>query len=95
MKYVARNGIDNQLTIQDALVLTSKSKSAADEVVDTDDPIIAKNIKYILRKVMKEDSGTWKAMYCLKDLKRINPDLDFKVEYDSDRRTGGQPKISP
>ena len=84
MKYFARNGLNNQLTVQEALVLTSKSQSAADEVVDTDDPMITKNINHILRKVMKEDSGTWKAIDYLRELKRINPNLDFKVAYDSD-----------
>ena len=33
---------------------------------------------------MKEDSGTWKAIDYLRELKRINHNLDFKVAYDSD-----------
>ena len=74
--------------MQDALMLTSKSESAADEMVDTDDPMITKKMNYILRKVMKEDSGTWKAIDYLRELKSVNTGLDFRVAYDS----GGAPE---
>ena len=84
MKYFARKGLNNELTVEEALALTSKSQSAADEVVDTDDPLISKNINYILRKVMKEDSGTWKAIDYLRELKKVDRDLNFRVAYDSD-----------
>jgi hypothetical protein len=57
--------------------------------VDTDDPIIRKNVTNILRKIMTEDSGTWKALAYLEECKSQYPGFDFCVCYDSEGKEIG------
>ena len=40
------------------------------------------NFLAILRKVMQDDSGTWKAIGYLNELKIKMPGTDFRVRYD-------------
>jgi hypothetical protein len=42
-EYHRKNGDNSELTTEDAAALTSHKKSAADEIISTDDPMIAKN----------------------------------------------------
>jgi hypothetical protein len=42
-EYHTKNGGSSELTMEDAATLTSQKKSAADEMISTDDPMIAKN----------------------------------------------------
>jgi hypothetical protein len=42
-EYHTKNGGNSELTMEDAAALTSHKKSAADEMISTDDPMIAKN----------------------------------------------------
>jgi hypothetical protein len=58
--------------MEDAAALTSHKKSAADEMISTDDSMIAKNHTYLLRKVLAEDSSTWKAIRYLEENKKIS-----------------------
>jgi hypothetical protein len=44
--------------MEEAQALSYKSQCAADESVDTNDPIIHKNVSNILLKIMMWDSGT-------------------------------------
>ena len=41
-EYHTKNGGNSELTMEDAAALTSNKKSAADEMISTDDPMIAK-----------------------------------------------------
>ena len=70
--------------MEEAQALSSKSQCAADETVNTDDPIIRKNVTNILRKIMTEDSGTWKALAYLQECKSQYPGFDYRVHYDKD-----------
>jgi hypothetical protein len=74
------------LTTEDAAALTSHKKSAADEIISTDDPMIAKNhtdLLLFLRWVLAEDSAAWKAIRYLEENKNIYPGFDFRVKYSS------------
>jgi hypothetical protein len=75
--YFARKGPYEELTMEEAQALFSKSQCAADETVDTDDPIIHKNVTNILRKIMTEDLGTWKALAYLEECKSQYPGFDI------------------
>jgi hypothetical protein len=46
----------------EARVLTSKSTSAADELVSYDNPIFAKQFKHQLQKTMQDDSTMWEVL---------------------------------
>jgi hypothetical protein len=70
--------------MEEAQALFSKSQCAADETVDTDDPIIHKNVTNILRKIMTEDLGTWKALAYLEECKSQYPGFDFRVHYNKE-----------
>jgi hypothetical protein len=61
-EYHAKNGGNSEFTMEDAAALTSHKKSAADETISTDDPMIAKNHTDHLRRVLLKDSSTWKAI---------------------------------
>ncbi len=70
--------------MEDAAALTSHKKSAADEMISTDDPMIAKNHTNLVRRVLAEDSSTWKAIRYLEENKKLYPGFDFRVKYSSD-----------
>ena len=82
-EYHTKNGGNSELTMEDAAALTSHKKSAADEMISTDDPMIAKNHTDLLRKVLAEDSSTWKAIRYLEENKKIYPGFDFRIKYSS------------
>jgi hypothetical protein len=82
--YFARKGPYEELPMEEAQALSSKSHCAADESVDTDDPIIQKNVTNILRNNMTEDSGTWKALAYLEECKTQYQGFDFRVCYDKE-----------
>jgi hypothetical protein len=63
--------------MEDAQSLTSHSKSAADEMISTDDPMIAKNCQDLLRPVLAEDSATGKDIRYLEENKKMYPRFDF------------------
>jgi hypothetical protein len=60
----------------EARALTSKGKSAADELVSFDNPIFAKNFKLLLKKTMQDDGTTWEAVLYLGTLSQVFQDLD-------------------
>jgi hypothetical protein len=47
-------------------------------MISTDDPMIAKNHTYLLRKVLAEDSSTRKAIRYLEENKKDIPDLTLE-----------------
>jgi hypothetical protein len=59
-EYHTKNGGNSELTMKDAATLTSYKRSAADEMISTDDPMITKNHTDLLQLVLAEDSTTWK-----------------------------------
>jgi hypothetical protein len=77
-KYHTKNGGNSELTIEDAASLTSGKKSAANEMISTDDPMIAKNHTDLLRRVLAKDSSTWNAIRYLEENKEIFPGFDFQ-----------------
>jgi hypothetical protein len=52
-------------------------------MISTDDPMIAKNHPDLLRKVLAEDSSTWKAIRYLEENKNAYPGFDFRIKYSS------------
>ena len=46
-------------------------------MISTDDPMIAKNHSDLLRRVLAEDSATWKAIRYLEENKKLYPGFDF------------------
>jgi hypothetical protein len=54
-EYHMRNSGGSELTMEDAKSLTCHSKSVADEMIATDDPMIAKNCQDLLGQVLAED----------------------------------------
>jgi hypothetical protein len=52
-------------------------------MISADDPMIVKNHTYLLRKVLAEDSSTWKAIRYLEENKKIYPGFDFRIKYSS------------
>ena len=83
-QYHTKNGGTTELTMEDAQALTSPNKSAAGEMISTDDPMIAKNCQDLLQQVLAEDSATWKAIRYLEKNKKLYPGFDFRVKYSSD-----------
>ena len=77
---------DHELTMSEARALTSKSRSAADELASTDNPIFATNFKRLLQKTMQEDGDTWEALKYLRNLKLEVPGFDFRIQYDDKGR---------
>jgi hypothetical protein len=51
--YWARKGEDDELMMEEAQALASTSCTAADDVIDMDDPIICVKVGNILRKIMQ------------------------------------------
>jgi hypothetical protein len=77
--YFARRGPDEELTMEEAQALSSKSPWAANDTVDTSDPIIRKNVTNILHKIMTEDSGTWKALAYFEECKLQYPGFEVLI----------------
>jgi hypothetical protein len=80
----ALNYVDSNhgLTMVEARALTSKSRSSADELVTSDNPIFAKNFKALLQKTMQDGGDTWEALKYLRTLKEEVPGFDFRIQYD-------------
>jgi hypothetical protein len=67
----------SELMMKDTAALTSHNKSAADEMISTDDPMISKkNHTDLLRRVLAKDSATWKALRY--------PAFNFRFKHSSD-----------
>jgi hypothetical protein len=81
----AMNYLDNDhdLTMVEARALTSKSKSASDELVSFDNPMFAKNFKLLLQKTMQDDGTTWEAIAYLRTLTNEVVGFGYRVKYDS------------
>jgi hypothetical protein len=73
---------DHELTMVEARTLTSRSKSAAEELVSFDNPMFAKNFKYLLQKTMQDDGTTWEAIAYLRLLSDEVPGFGYRVKYD-------------
>ena len=67
----------------EARALTSKSRSSADELVSSDNPIFAKNFKHLLQQTMQSDGDTWEALKYLRTLKAEVIGFDFRIQYDT------------
>jgi hypothetical protein len=68
-KYWAQKGEDEELMMDKAQALASTSRTAADDVIDKDDPLIRVNVSNMLRKIM-QDSTSWKAIRFLETLQK-------------------------
>jgi hypothetical protein len=55
--YWAQKGEDEELTMEEKQTLVSTSCTAADDVIDMDDPIIRVNVGNMLRKIMQDSTG--------------------------------------
>jgi hypothetical protein len=66
----------------EARALTSKSRSSADKLLTSDNPIFAKNFKALLQKTMQDGGDTWEALKDLRTLKEEVPGFDFRIQYD-------------
>jgi hypothetical protein len=75
---------NSELTSDDAAALTSHTKNAADEMISTNVPMIAKNHTDLLRWVLAKDFATWKTIRYLEENKKLFPGFDFQVKYSSD-----------
>jgi phosphopantothenate synthetase len=62
-------GEDEELMMEEAQALVSTSRTAADDVIIMDDPIIRVNIGNMLRKIM-QDFTSWKAIWFLESLQQ-------------------------
>jgi hypothetical protein len=80
--YWARTADDEELTMEEAQNLASTSCTAADDVIDMDDPIIQVNVGNMLRKIM-QDSTSWKAIRFLETLQKTIRGFVFSVWFDS------------
>ena len=83
-EYHTKSGCNSELTMEDVAALTSHKKSAADEIISTDNPMIAKNHSDLLRRILAEDSATRKAIIYLEENKKLYLGFDFRVKYSSD-----------
>jgi hypothetical protein len=84
---------DHDLTMNEARALTSKSKSAADELVSFDNPIFAKNFKLLLKKTMQDDGTTWEAIAYLCTLSQEVPGFGYRVKHDPINRLSSNPGL--
>jgi hypothetical protein len=82
-EYHTKKGGNSELTMEDAATLTSHKKRVADEMISTDDPMIAKNHTDLLRKVLAEESSTWTAIIYLEENKKKYLGFDFRIKYSS------------
>jgi hypothetical protein len=73
---------DHDLTMVEARSLTSRSKSAAEEMVSFDNPMFAKNFKHLLQKTMQDDCTTWEAIAYLRHLSKEVDGFGYRVKYD-------------
>jgi hypothetical protein len=80
--YWARTAKDEELTMEEAQNLASANTTAADDLIDMDDPIIRLNVGNMLRKIM-QDSTSWKANRFLETLQKTIRGFVFSVRFDS------------
>ncbi len=81
-KYWAQKGKDEELMMGKGQDLVSPSHTAADDIIDMDDPIIRVNVGNMLRKIM-QDSTSWKAIRFLESLNQTIRGFVFSVRFDS------------
>jgi hypothetical protein len=68
--YWMPKGEDEELTMEDARALASPSRTSANDVINMADPIIRVNIDNMLRKMIMQDSTSWKAIRFLESLQQ-------------------------
>jgi hypothetical protein len=64
-------------------------------MISTDGPMITRNHTDLLRRVLAEDSATWKAIRYLSKNKKPYPGFDFRVRYASDGTPEGPIWMTP
>ena len=57
-----QNGIENLSLKQAELLSKNKNMSAADEVINIDDPVVSANMKQMFRKILQGDKSIWSAI---------------------------------
>ena len=79
-KFLLTHEEDCPLTLEDARSLSSSTKmSAADEVIDVNDPLITENIKKMLRKIIQDDAKSWSALRYLEAKRRKIKGFVFSI----------------
>ena len=85
--FLMKKGMKAQVTEQDATEILKKTRiSAAEEYIDTDDPLVKDNIKELLRMSLSS-SHSWQALFFLDKIKERNPNFDYRVMKDPNNGT--------
>ena len=62
--------------------MISQSEILQDELLILEDPMVRTSFKPVLRKVMQDTSGAWKAIAYLKQTIINIPGADYRIRYD-------------
>ena len=73
------------LTQEDALQMARMKRiCAADEVIDTDDPLVSSNLHKLFRAAMQDSSSTWSSIRFLEKMRSEMAGFDFRVKFSDD-----------
>eukprot|EP00978_Attheya_sp_CCMP212_P035711 scaffold157131_cov71-Attheya_sp.AAC.1 len=68
--------------MEDAQFLSQQQPVASNECVISDNIITRKNLSFLLRKVMQEDSCTWDTIRYLEEMKSTSTSFDYRIKND-------------